>query len=390
MSLLRRESDTPDLYPFTRPIPGGFTLGAAVSTKRAMSHSVVWGATRLRADVVSLMPVDTYRDDRGVSIEVAKPSVLVTPSQIADGHPMTIGEWMSTSQTSLDRTGNSVGIIKAVDGLKKPSRIDLVDPDLVEFRCKGSQIVEYVIAGETVKPEYIWHERQYTVAGIPFGLSPIASAALQLTAGLSAQQWAVNWFTNGAAPSGHLKNEKKVLAKGEAELIRAQYSATQHAGVPFVSGIDWTYTPMAAKAAESQFLEQMHYTDTDLCRFLGVPADMLDVVTGASGSLTYANITQRNLQLLVMNLGGAIKRREDALSTLLASPRFVKLNRSAVLAMDALTRAQVQAQRITNRTMTPDEARALEDAEPLTEEQYAQFDRLWPVTRVVPTTQGGQ
>jgi hypothetical protein len=55
---------------------------------------------------------------------------------------------------------------------------------------------------------------------------------------------------------------------------------------------------------------------------------------GSSSSITYANVTQRNVQLLVMNLGPAIARREAALSTLLAAPRFVKFNTDAILRMD--------------------------------------------------------
>ncbi len=62
--------------------------------------------------------------------------------------------------------------------------------------------------------------------------------------------------------------------------------------------------------------------------------------------------------------------------------------------MDAKTRAELVKIRIDSRTMTPDEARALEDEEPLSEEQYAQFDRLWPTRSNAPVTNtptgGGQ
>ncbi len=224
MSLLFRESQrreaTLDALLATRGLSTRAGAASVVGPKKALKHSVVWGATRLRADLVSLMPVDVYRKVGRVGVEVPKPGVLVAPSSVAEGHPMGIGEWMYSSQTALDRTGNSVGIIRETDALGKPARIDLVDPDEVSFRCKGGRIVEYRVSGELVDAKYIWHERQFTVAGIPFGLSPIAAAALSLTAGLSAQEWAVAWFENGANPSAHLKNEAKVLAAGEAERIK--------------------------------------------------------------------------------------------------------------------------------------------------------------------------
>ena len=46
----------------------------------------------------------------------------------------------------------------------------------------------------------------------------------------------------------------------------------------------------------------------DLCRFYGVPGDAVDVES-TSGSITYA-MSQRNLRLLIHNLGPAFTRRE--------------------------------------------------------------------------------
>jgi len=351
--------------------------GQLVTAKRAMRHSVVWGATRLRADLLSLMPVDVFRTVGGVSVELPKPAVLVMPCEVSDGQPMSIGEWMYSTQSALDRTGNAVGIIRAYDQFGKPSIIEPVDPDHVSFRIKGRKVVEYRISGETVKSEHIWHERQFTAAGLPVGLSPIAHAALQLSAGLSAQQFAVDWFENGAVPKAILKNTEKTVPPSVAQEAKASFKASVANGDIFTTGKDWTYEPISAKASEASFIEQMQYTDVDLCRFMGVPADMLDVSSQNGSAVTYANVTQRNLQLLVMNLGGAVKRREDALSRLTVGDRFVKLNRSAVLAMDDKTRAELFKLRIDSRTMTPDQVRGMEDQEPFTEADYTQFDRLF-------------
>ena len=78
-------------------------------------------------------------------------------------------------------------------------------------------------------------------------------------------------------------------------------------------------------------------------------------------------MTQRNLQFLIMHLGPTVIRRETALSKLLPRPRFVKLNTAALLRMDDAMRANVFQARIASRTMTPNEARALENMPPLTE-----------------------
>lgn len=353
--------------------------GRRVSTDRAMRQSVVWACLRLRADLTSLMPIDVYRKSSaagGMNVPVPTPPVLHAPSVVGTGEAMPIGEWLYSSQVALDGHGNNWGVVAARDSLGKPARIDLVAPEDVSARVKGSSFTEVRFAGEKINLADVWHERQYTLPGLPVGLSPIAYAAYTLTAGMNAQQFSIDWFENGAVPGAILKNSEKVLTASDVQKTKARFKASMQNGDVFVTGKDWTYSAVQAKAAESAFMDQMKYTDTELCRFLGVPGDMVDVAT-VSGSITYANVTQRNLQLLVMNMGGALKRREDALTNVVASPRFVKLNRAAIYAMDEKTRAEIFKLRIDSRTLTPDEARSIDDNQPLTDEDYAQFDRLF-------------
>src|SRR5688500_16069671 len=93
-------------------------------------------------------------------------------------------------------------------------------------------------------------------------------------------------------------------------------------------------------------------------------------------SVTYANMTQRNLQFLIMNLGPAVVRRENALSSLLPKPRFVKLNTDALLRMDPLTRAQMFQIQIESKQRVPSETRALDNLPPFTPEQLAELQGL--------------
>lgn len=376
MSLFRTEraSSTQVVLPARR----ARARGRAVHATEARQQSVVWGAQRLRADLVSLMPVDVFRKVSTINVAVRTPPVLTIPSAWADGQPMTIGEWLGTGQMDLDAHGNAFGVIRAVDGLGKPAQIDLVRVEDVSCTIRDGRIRSYRICGEKTDPRFVWHERQFTIGGFPLGLSPIAHAALQIAGSTGAQQFATDWFANGTVPSAHLRNvEMTIPDAGAAGRVKDEFLASVHAGEPFVSGKDWEYKPLAAKAAESGFLQQMQYSDVALTRFFGVPADMVDVQS-STGNVTYANITQRNLQLLVMNMGGAVKRREDTFSNrILPAARFAKLNRGAVLAMDPKARADLLKVQIDSRQLAPSEARELEDREPFTEEQYAEFDRLF-------------
>ena len=115
----------------------------------------------------------------------------------------------------------------------------------------------------------------------------------------------------------------------------------------------------------------MQSSTLDICRYYGVPGDMIDAET-STGSITYANVTQRNLQLLTMNIGPAITRRERTFSRrLVAQPRYVKLNTDAMLRMDSRGKLELIALGVDKMLYTHDEGRALLELEPLTDEQIA-------------------
>lgn len=344
----------------------------SVPAAEAMRSSAVWASLRLRADLISTSPVDAYREVSGRALEVPKPPVLVNPG----GTTVDMAEWLYSTQVDLDRFGNSMGLITARDGLGFPARIDLLETEGVTVRAKGSQILEFRSGGKSYDPSQIWHEKQYTVAGLPVGLSPIAYAALTIGTYLSAQEFAADWFDGGAVPSAHLKNSAKVLDTDEATGVKDRFNASVRTGDVFVTGNDWEYEMLGGKASESAFLETMGVTGPDICRFFGVPADMIDFASKGQ-SVTYANITQRNLQLLIINLGPAITRRELALSKLLPKPRFVKLNTDAVvLRMDPRARAEMNEVLLRSKQRAPSEVRDKDDLPPFTPEQIAEINAL--------------
>lgn len=386
MSLFKRHATitgADQLIPRRPTLSGG---ALAVTNDTALRHSAVWACLRLRANLISTMPVDVYRKVEGRQIEMSKPPVLVNPG----GERVDILEWLYSSQVDLDRAGNDVGIITARDGRNLPARIDLVPISEVVVRVRKGELWKYKISGKDYEPEDIWHEKQYTLPGLHVGLSPIAYAAWSIGEYLSVQDFAIDWFSNGTIPKAKLKNTAKVIDPKQADAIKERYKATMANGDLFVHGADWDYEMIQAKASETNWIEAKQYSAVDIARFFDCPADLIDAAVSGS-SITYANITQRNLQLLIMHLGPAIVRREAALSRLTSSPRFVKLNSNALLRMDPTARAETLGKQVAARLMAPSEAREIEDRAPFTEEQMAEFDRLFGPPKSTPqmTNTGG-
>jgi HK97 family phage portal protein len=383
MALFRRWANiTADQYIPTR-LPK--SKHANVTPEQAMRHSAVWACLRLRANLISTLPMDVFRDVQGRPFQVPKPPVLANP----DGAGMDEMEWRYSTQVDLDRGGNAYGIIKGRDSFNIPLAIQLVPQTDVTVEFRDGQVKRYRVGSEKYPPDQIWHEKQYTMAGLPVGLSPMAAAAWAIGEYLSIQEFASDWFSNSVVPAARLKHAHKTLDTKQTAEVKARYRESVSSGDLFVHGADWDFEMIGATASETNWLEAKEYSISDIARFFDCPGDLIDAAV-QGGNLTYARVDTRQLQLLVNNLNPAIIRRERALSRLLPRPRYVKLNTKALLRLDAKTQAEIFKIEVDGRWRTPNQIRELLAELPLTETDYAEFDRLFGSRNPTPVAAAPQ
>ena len=355
-----------------------------VNAQTAMTHSAVWACIRLRAGLISSLPVDQFRRVGGVQYEVAKDDFLIRPGSLfSGGSRITIREWLYATQVDLDKCGNTFGI-RTRNALGETVRVDLLPVESVTVAVRAG-VLQYKVDGQVVDVLNMWHERQYVVAGLPVGLSPVAYAAMAIGQYLSAQQFALDWFSGGGVPNATLKNTARKITPIEAQTTKERWKASVSAGDVVVLGSDWEYDMIGVQANQSEFLETQKFSVSDVCRFFDAPGDLIDAEV-STGSITYANTVSRNLQLLVMSLGPAIGRREDALTETRRKGVYVKLNTDALLRMDPKTAIETLAIGVTTRSTTPNEIRELQNKPPLTPAQEAEFARLFPQKVTAPTS----
>lgn len=357
-----------------------------VTEQTAMRHDAVWACCRFISDLVSTCPINVYRDFDGLPLEMPKPPVLVEPGGKRWKYP----QWMYATQIDLTRAGNTVGLITERNALGLPARIDLQPiSEVTVIQRKGEPEPRYRISGREYDAAEVWHEREYVVAGFPVGLSPVAAAAWTIGEYLSAQQFVIEWFGGGGVPKARLRNTKRVVPPRESALIKDRWKASIQDNDLFVHGADWEYSLVQADQVGTEWLEARRFNLPAICRFFGVPADLIDAAISAPGTVTYQSALQRNLQFLIMHLGPKVIRREYALSDLLPKPRYVKINTDALLRMDPETRQKVVASRIKHRQLTVTEARELENLPSLTPEQEAEFVRLFGAPKEPVSSSGG-
>ena len=380
-----------DLIPRRVGSIGGSNAMPYINHDTAMRNSAVWAALRLRADLVSTLPIEGYRivmiDGTKMRLDAALTPFLSSPKFM---------EWRYSSQIELDRSGNSIGIIRERNSVDNyPSVIELQPSAACSLRYKDGKLYKYRINGDLFDPEDIWHEKQYTVSGLDLGLSPVMHAAYTLGQYQSIQQFAIDWFIGGATPRARLRNTAKKLNQTEALKVKESWRASRMANEPFVHGNDWEYELIQAQQASADWMDAQNYSNVDIARFFGVPADMIEAAVSGQ-NVTYANISQKNLQFLIMHLGPAIARRENAWGDLMPRPRMVEVKTEGLLRLDPLTWAQMIQTRVESRTLAPSEARAMDNRSPFTDAQIQEFDDLGlnrrgstPLTSLAPLDTSG-
>ena len=359
-------SSAADLIP--RRSGGSGSAMPYVNDQQALTISAVWAAVAIRADLVATLPLSAYIQnplDSGQSRLDAQLSPFMSNPDFM--------EFLYSSQSELDLTGNSIGIINAKGSNGVAAEIELVPSSQVSVVIKKGKVADYRIGTDEYDPANIWHEKQYTRSGLHVGMSPVAHSAYQSGLYKTVQDFAMQWFLSGNGPRASLANTEKKLSPKEAAIVKESWRASQSMGEPFVHGSDWTYSLVQAQEASADWLDSQKFSLADIARFFRIPADLLDAAVNG-GNVTYANVLQRNLQFLIIHLGPAITRRENALSQLLPGGRSACLDADYLMRMDPLTLSQVVLNKIDARAITPNEARAIDNRKPMTPDQMKEFE----------------
>jgi HK97 family phage portal protein len=362
----------------------GKTPPGSISSRTALRNSALWGGLRLRSNLVATLPwVVEFESAPDEWSRVEAPPFFTDPT---GDDEISFLDWRWGSQFDTDGVGNSFAVLRSwwrdTDGAPRIGTVEPVDAACVTVHGTGAKVTRYTYDGREYLPGIgpglrMVHERSYTKSGIPYGLSPIQLAQYQLAGHLSAQQLGIQFITSGAAPSGLVTNDLKDLTPEQIRNAKALVVESTANHEPLVMGRGWKYQLADVPASSLAFLEQQRASDLEVCRYIDIPADLVDVAT-SGGSLTYANITSRNLQFLIMSLGPALSRRESWISrkALPGRHRF-RFLRDALLEMDPETRSRVISDQLRTRRLTPGEARALDGRAPYTESDIAEIESIY-------------
>lgn len=344
--------------------PSESWTGVRVNSTSAMQLLTVYGSVRFICDGISTLPLDTFRAAGGEAIPVANPVWLEQPTPDLDRV-----SWLTQILSSLLLAGNAYLLKSFRDG--SLDSLTPLDPVKVTVqRDRGRKV--YVVGGERYEAQSILHIPGMMLPGSDVGLSPVEAARQTVGLGLATLEHGARLFGQAANQSGVIEvpgelepNKAKELAKAWAR----SHTGLKRAHLPGVleGGASWKATSITNEQA--QFLQTRGYTAGEIAgqMFLIDPSEFgLNAGANGGGSITYANLEQRNARKVQVTYLPWLVRLERAFSGLLAMPRYTKFNVNGLLRGDTLARYQAHAIATGNKPwMKPSEVRPIEDLPPL-------------------------
>lgn len=342
------------------------SLGTGVQA--SLTLVPLYAATRLIADQFAASPLQAFREMNGTKQRLdPTPSLVTTPSSV--GH--TTFTWKYQAITSALLRGFACGLITSTDYTDHAATVEWLNPDSVTIDDTNPSKPIFRYLGRELPRDGIVYVPAYIVAGSWKGLSPISAFRTTMETGHAAQSATKDWFTNGASPSGHLKNTMQTLTAKDAAMAKERFKASIANQDVLVTGREWDFNQIGVSASDAQFVETLKLTATQIASIYGVAPELIGGESGAS--MTYANVEQQGIDLLKYTLRPWFVRFEEALSSLMPRGQYVKFNADAIVRADLKTRMDSHAVALSVGVETQDEARRLEDRPPLTDEQKAEW-----------------
>lgn len=332
------------------------------SMEASLQAIAVRTSVDLIASLTSELPLDVFSGTGLERKQITTPGYLDDPSGDGNGRE----DWLYQAIESWLLRGNLFGEILAQGRGGFPTQVDLQHPDHVHAQLVDGK-PKWTINGREVGDGKMWHRRVNPVPGVLLGLSPVSAHAADIGLSITLTRFGKQYFADGAHPGAVLTNELKEIndPKVAASVKERFMASVRGRREPAVMGKGWKYTPITINPEESQFLESRGFTAAECARIFGPGIAEVLGYSQSGASLTYANVSDRSVHLLVYALGKWLRRADRLLSAMLPRPQVARLNRDALLETTTLARYQAHASALQNRWKIVNEVRRDEDMPPV-------------------------
>lgn len=353
---------------------GGITSsGVAVNNNTAMQQMTVNNCIRVLYNSVIQMPCHLMEEIDGVKNKAKNHSLYRVIGKNPNG-------WMTSPQlwglaiVHICLRGNFYAFkSKYRGGIRE---LLPIHPDRVqEVKQNDDWSLTYTINEGSQKKASIYKDYSqddiFHIRGMSFngyiGLNPIEYARESIALGLSSEKFLGQYFGKGLHPGAVVTHPNTLKdPQTRAQAINSAYSGLDKShGVMILEAgekIEWP----TIKLVDAQFLEQMRFTEAQICGMYGVP---LMLVNAGDNPETYASASEFKRFFIDTTIASIARNFEttidkDCLSLKDQDTYYTKFNLNSLLRGNITERFAAYKEGINSEVLCPNECRDWEDLNP--------------------------
>jgi HK97 family phage portal protein len=338
--------------------------GTSVSINNATQIGAVYACTRLLADTISSLPVDTFirRDGNRLPFR-PRPAWVYEPEGPGTSR---VEYYKQVVVSMLLSHGAVIQIIRGGNG--DVVALQPLDPTRVTVRRNAAtRGREFVIDGKTVLPgDQVLYICEMRKPGSVMGTSRIEEVKNTLGLAKALDEFASRYFSNGANAGGIIEfpgNLTQEQAKDVVEAFEAGHKGLRKSHKPGVLSGGAKFQKIGSDAEQAQMLESRQFAVEEIARVFRVPPSMIGSLM--PGAASYASVEHNAIQFVRYSLTPLIRAIEEAHNRLLTGDAFMRVNMDGLLRGDSATQAQVFSTAMQAGYMSVNDVRGLMDMRPV-------------------------
>ena len=344
--------------------------GVSVNVDSALKVSTVFACLRVLADGIAQVPLKVYREKADGSKELAKDHPAYRLLSRRPNEWMTSFEFRQVMMFHAVLLGNGCAYIGRIRGV--PRELIPLVPGSYTIEQASDFTLTYRLTGTNgqtaVLPrEDVFHLRGPSWTGVA-GLDALQVAREAVGLAIATEETHAALHANGTQPGGVLsvKGSLDDAARARLKESWAQYQGgLQNRFKTAVLDMDSTWTPLGMKGVDAEHLDTRRFQIEEICRDLKVFPQMVGY---ADKTATFASAEAFFLAHVIHTLNPWIENWEQSLARDLFPDEddiVAKFSMQGLLRGDNAARATFYASGITNGWLTRNEARRLEDLNPI-------------------------
>jgi HK97 family phage portal protein len=354
------------------PVGAPSVSGMRVSAESAKRLGTVIACVSAKARALGVLPCFIYMDLPGGGKQLVRKHPLFNLLHTCPNSMQTAMEFYEMMQGHLELRGNAYAEImsssRGIIGELVPMHPDHVQ---VELLSNGTLRYRYndplTRTTRTLLQDEVFHLREWADQR-QVGQSRISMAKDVLGVALAQQDYAGKFLKNDATAgliiTGTNFANKADEKAYEEEFERASTGENRHKIKMLPPGVD--IKSISIKPVEMQLLDASKASDVKICSIFGILPHLIGVDAGKSA--TYASVEQFNLMHAQQCVLPMAVRWEQGLQRDVFDPKdpaYCKFSLASLMRADKATRDAGYAVAIEHGWLSPDDARELEDMNPI-------------------------